>query len=116
MRKTKIIAWLLLIVFLLSACGKGKDRPHMETAAEKNADAKTWTGQGGSYAAHLLPLADYAGGYQDVYALLPRGSMYTALPGTMTMQATTCWQTGRRWEPYPAVFIPCTHPRMAFGS
>ena len=73
MRKTKIIAWLLLSVLLLSACGKGKDSPQMETAAEKNADAKTWTGQGGSYAAHLLPLADYAGGYQDVYALLPQG-------------------------------------------
>ena len=73
MRKTKIITWLLLIVMLLSACGKGKDRPQMETAAEKNADTKTWTGQGGSYAAHLLPLADYAGGYQDVYALLPQG-------------------------------------------
>lgn len=74
MRKTKIITWLLLIVLLLSACGKGKDRPHMETAAEtKTTDTKTWTGQGGSYAAHLLPLADYAGGYQDVYALLPQG-------------------------------------------
>ena len=74
MRKTKIIAWLLLIVLLLSACGKGKDRPKMETAAEtKTTDTKTWTGQGGSYAAHLLPLADYAGGYQDVYALLPQG-------------------------------------------
>ena len=72
MRKTKIIAWLLLIVLLLSACGKGKVLPKMETAAEtKTTDTKAWTGQGGSYAAHLLPLADYAGGYQDVYALLP---------------------------------------------
>ena len=74
MRKTKIIAWLLLIVLLLSACVKGKDSPRMEATAEKqNADDKTWTGRGGSYAAHLLPLADYAGGYQDVYALLPQG-------------------------------------------
>ena len=73
MRKTKIIAWLLLIALLLSACGKGSDSPRMETTAEKqNADTKTWTGQGGSYAAHLMPLADYAGGYQDVYALLPK--------------------------------------------
>ena len=74
MGKEKIIAWLLLIALLLSACGKGNESPRTEATAEKqNADAKTWTGQGGSYAAHLLPLADYAGGYQDVYALLPQG-------------------------------------------
>lgn len=74
MRKTKFIAWLLLIALLLSACGKGNESPGIEATAEKqNGDTKTWTGQGGSYAAHLLPLADYAGGYQDVYALLPQG-------------------------------------------
>ena len=74
MRKRKFIAWLLLIALLLSACGKGNESPQMQTTAEKqNADTKTWTGQGGSYAARLLPLAGYAGGYQDVYALLPKG-------------------------------------------
>ena len=74
MRKRKFIAWLLLIALLLSACGKGNESPQMQTTAEKqNADTKTWTCQGGSYAARLLPLAGYAGGYQDVYALLPQG-------------------------------------------
>lgn len=73
MRKTKFIAWLLLIALLLSACGKGNESPGIEATAEKqNADAKNWSGQGGSYAARLLTLADYAGGYQDVYALLPQ--------------------------------------------
>ena len=74
MGKKKIIAWLLLFVLVLTACGKGNDSAKMQTTAEtKTTDTKTWTGQGGSYAAHLLPLADYAGGYQDVYAQLPQG-------------------------------------------
>lgn len=73
MQKTKFIAWILLMLLLLSACVKGNESPRIEATAEKqDADAKTWTGQGGSYAAHLLPIADYAGGYQEVYALLPQ--------------------------------------------
>ena len=78
MRKAKSIAWILLILLLLSACGKGSGSPQKQTTAvNQNVDPKTWTGQGGSYAARLLALADYAGGYQDVYSFLPQeGHVY----------------------------------------
>ena len=72
MRNTKFIAWILLVL-LLSACGKDSGSPQRQTTAgEQNVDTKTWTGRGGSYAARLLTLTDYAGGYQEVYALLPQ--------------------------------------------
>lgn len=73
MRKRKALVWSLLMLLLLSACGKGSDSPQLEAMAKnQNAGTKSWTGLGGSYAAQPLPLADYTGGYQDVYAFLPQ--------------------------------------------
>lgn len=73
MGKRKCIVWILLALLLLSACDKGDGGPQKQaapTVAEnRGTETKSWTGQGGSYAAKPLDLANYAGGCQDVHTL-----------------------------------------------